>query len=472
MAMRWLSSLMPSLIAVQPALAAVYGLPEPPTPAPTPTAWLLFSDDFLGMSVLDTDDFRTANISVGGQLDRWRLGADLSMLTNRGDDGSTPSRTDEITLSLGYALADQDQDPKPTRWLVTICAGGRAYGDFKGEEIQNNVHDTFGYPEVHLPYDPEQGVGVFGFYHVRITTEPDQHFQLTGPFGRWWMQLESGGLASSEGELQIYGGLNLVSVGRDSLTWIGTRYQWNGGDHPTATSTIVAEKETGWWLHVGLARTPGVLVTASLNPRRETVAGSLGLSIDHDLPIRVGPGYHVDQALKFFPDGGNLGIDVRWQPSWLQGYSLSQRDTLVLVYDFGAAADYDWVDNTVAFDQLVFGWAPSWNVPQPIPRLIWTVAGYAAAGLRLERVLKEGAAPRYPNTDIATAGVVQGELGTRFGFRFNDQADRWYNQARLGVGIDGWLPVPSATVSNGSDTGEFQRPGYSAHVTLGVSVDW
>ena len=85
------------LLATQQLSAAVYGLPEPPTPAPMPQFWFGFSDDFLGMAVLNSDDYRTANISFGGRYDAWRFAVDSSMLTNRGRDGTTPSRTDEVT---------------------------------------------------------------------------------------------------------------------------------------------------------------------------------------------------------------------------------------------------------------------------------------------------------------------------------------------------------------------------------------
>lgn len=472
MSRRALVPLIPLLMAIQPVTAAVYGLPEPPSPAPTPDFWLLFSDDFLGMSVFNTDDFRTANISLGGRVEEWRFGFDLSMLTNRGNDGTTPSRSDEVTFSLGYAVVDDERQHEPTRGLLTVGAGGRAFGDFKGQEIQNTVHGSFGYPEVDLPYDPEQGLGLFAFYHARLTSEPSAQYQLPGPFGRWLLQGESGGLVSTVGEIQVYGGINLVSVGRDSMAWIGTRYQWNGGHNPTATSTIIADKESGWWLVAGLARTPGILVTASVNTRRETVAGSLGLTIDNDLPARVGPGHRVDEALKFFPADGNFGIDVRWQPQWLRETSLSQRDTLVLVYDFGAVPGYDLHDNHVGFDQLVCGWAPSWEIPQPIPRLVWTVAGYTALGLRMERMQTEGDDPRFAQSQIAFAGVAQGEAGTRFGYHFSDRADAWYNQLRVGIGIDGWLPAPSATVSEGGDSARLQQPGYAVHLTVGVMTDW
>jgi hypothetical protein len=452
--------------------AAVYGLPEPPTPAPTPQVWALFSDDFLGMAVFDTDDLRTVNLGFGGRLEGWRLGFDYSVLTNRGLDGTVPSRSDEVTMSLGYALVDQERAGEGTRWLVTVGGGGRAFGDYQGEELQNSVHEAFGYPTLHLPYDPEEGLGLFAFTHARLTTDPAGEYQGHGPFGRWFAQVEAGALGSTVGEVQFYGAVNLVSAGRDSLTWMGTRYQWNGGYQPTATGRIVADKESGWWLVVGMARSPGVLVTASYNPAEDTVAGTLGLTFDRDLPLRVGPGYTVDTALKFFPHGGNLGLDVRWQPSWLANVSWSPRDTVVVVYDFGVVPDYGWQDNSVNFDQLVVGWSPGMRVTPVSSPFVWTVAGYLAGGVRLERIHVEGEAPRFPDEGISAAVVAQAELGTRLGYRFTDETEAWYNQMRLGVGIDGWAPWPPVDIVRGSDHAEHQQPGFSIHVTIGVTVEW
>ncbi len=466
--------LVPLLLVGQPLCAAVYGLPEPPTPAPTPEFWFNFSDDFLGMAVLNTDDYRTANISVGLRLGAWRLAFDSSMLTNRDLDGNAPSRTDEMTYSLGYALIDGEREGR-LRPLLTLGLGGRTYGDYGGESIQNRVHDAFGYKTVEIPYDPEEGTEGFVFYHGRLTLVPPWDYQGSGPFGKWALQAESGGLTSTGEESQIYGALNLVSVGSDSMAWVGARYQWNGGHQPTRTSEIVADKESGWWLVAGLSRTPGILVTASINPSRETVAGTLGLTIDTtSVPIEPGPGFRVDQALKFFPGGGNLGVDLRWQPKWLAAHSLSPRDVLVFNYDFGSVEEDndDWTDCTVGFDQLVLGWGPTWDIPQPLSRLTWTASAYLAGGVRLERIREEEGTPRFQDDGIHVAAVAQGEVGTRLGYRFTDRGDTWFDHLRLGVGVDGWLPYPEVTARNGDDVDHYQVPGFSLHLTFGVTVDW
>lgn len=466
--------LVPALLLVgAPLSAAVYGLPEPPTPAPTPQAWFLFSDDFLGMAVLNTDDYRTANITVGGRWDAWRFAADASMLTNRGRDGSTPSRTDEVTYSLGYAVLDREREEK-WRALLTLGVGGRTYGDLGGESVQNRIHETFGYKTVHLPYDPEEGTDGFVFFHTRLTGVPPWEFQLSGPFGRWAVQVESGGLISTGDEQQLYGAANLVSLGVDSMAWVGARYQWHNDDCLTNTSAIVNDKETGWWLVVGLSRTPGVLITASLNPDRETVAGTLGLTIDSTaIPNHAGDGYRVDQSLKMFMNAASTGLDIRWQPAWLAEMSLSQRDALVLCYDFGEVSAYaDWQDCNVGFDQLVIGWAPTWEVPRFIPRLVWSIGGYGAAGVRLERVHEEDGTPRFTNDSVHIAGVLQGEVGTRIGWRFTERGDSWFDQIRLGAGLDGWLPWPRATVTEGNDSDHLLEPDYSAYLSIGVTVDW
>jgi hypothetical protein len=456
--------------------AAVYGLPEPPTPAPTPQFWLSFSDDFLGMAVLNTDDYRTANVSMGGKFGEnnaaWRFGFDYSMLTNRGDDGSTTSRSDEITASLGYAIIDSERDPELITSLLTLGVGGQLFGNFGGETIQNEMHRTFGYSTVHFPYDANTGIAAFSFYHGRMTLNPPWDYQFVGPFGKWALQGESGGLASNLGQIQVYGGVNVVSYGHDSVAWVGARYQLNGGDLPTTTSTVVAEQESGWWLIIGLARTPGITVTASINPERETVAGTVGLSIDNSVSVREGPGYQIDESLKFYPRGGNFGVDLRWQPKWLNYYSWSPQDNLVLAYDFGSVEEANWEDNSVTFDQLVIGWAPTWQAYLFPQQLVCTAGSYLALGGRAERIHADGPAPRFPEGKVKFSVVGQGELFTRFGWKFNDHPDRWYNQLRVGFGIDGWLPFPAVEVQRGEDHDQYLIPEWSGNVTIGVTVDW
>ena len=50
------------------AATSLYGVPEPPTPMPLPTAWLAIQDDMFGDAVLDTDDFRTGGAHLGLSL--------------------------------------------------------------------------------------------------------------------------------------------------------------------------------------------------------------------------------------------------------------------------------------------------------------------------------------------------------------------------------------------------------------------
>jgi hypothetical protein len=455
------------------ASGAVYGLPEPPTPAPTPDFWFLFSDDFLGMAVFNTDDFRTANISLGGKYQAWRFAIDGSMLTNRGQDGSTPSRSDELTYSLGYAVIDEERSAKSARPLLVLGVGGRTYGDLGGEALQNDVHERFGYPTVSFPYDPQSGTDVFIYAHQRLSLIPPWDYQWNGPFGSWAFQMENGGLGSTGRALQWYSSARIVTVGRDSMAWMGIRYQWNGGDYATETATIVAQKESGWWIDVGLARTPGILMMASLNPNRETVAGSVGITADTQLIVLADKNQPVELALKLWPGVGNLGADVRWQPGWLREHSLSPRDQLVLIYDFGEVPGYeDWTGNTVAFDQMVLGWGPSWSAFSHDSPLTATLNACVAGGIRLERVQESGNAPRYPDTGIKAAVVAQGGLDARFGYRFVDSPDAWVNQFRLGFGLDGWLPYPSTTVQRGVDSGTLFRSGYAWHMTIGSVVEW
>jgi hypothetical protein len=453
--------------------AAVYGLPEPPTPAPHPTWWFAFSDDFLGMAVLNTDDFRTANVTTGGRYAAWRFAVDWSMLTNRGRDGSPASRTDELIYSVGYALIDDEWSNDALRPSVVVGVGGRTYGNLGGESVQNRVHKTAGYAELFLPYDAAQGSDGLLFLHQRLTYEPEQARQFIGPLGHWAGQQESGGFISTGGAFHGFMSARLSAQGRDAETWCGLRYQWNTGDEPTATSELVAAKESGWWIDVGLARRPGVFVVASLNPSRETVAGSAGITIDPNLYARADISQPVEMAFKIFPGAGNLGVDMRWRPGWLREHSPLAHDHVVLVYDFGAVKQRDdWTDNTLTFDQLIAGYGPAWDIIGPQHVISLTALGYLAGGVRFERVQESDANPRFPDTGIHTAGVVQSGTSLRFGVRLFDEPDAWANQFRVGVGVDGWLPFPTRSITRGADKSELFIPGAAWYITLGTQMLW
>ena len=458
-----------SMMAIAPAWGAVYGLPEPPTPAPTPTLWLLFSDDFLGAAVLETDDYRTANIGGGGAWGAWRFGLDGSMLTNRGEGGKPPSRTDELTASAGYAVLDSEHSDGDFRSLLVFGLGLRVDGNLGGQVVQDAIHDAAGYDRVVLPYDTQTGSDGFVFAHARSLLVPPEELAPLGLFACWGIQVEAAGFVGTRALRQGYVGTSLVTLGRESQVWLGARFQANHGDERRATATAVAQRESGWWIVGGISREPGVSLSAGFNPTHNAVSGTLGLSFDTAIVRPPAPAKRVDETLKWAPHGGSLGVDLRWQPAWLAASILSPRDTVVLSYDFGLVPAHDWHDDKVDFDQLVVGWSPTW--PLPTLPLVCEFTGYAAAGVRLERVLTTGPSPRFARSDIAVAGVAQGELGTRLGWRFDDSR-AWYNQLRLGAALDGWLPVPRATARNGNDRDTYMEPGFAAHLTIGIEVNW
>jgi hypothetical protein len=220
---------------------------------------------------------------------------------------------------------------------------------------------------------------------------------------------------------------------------------------------------------------PGITLLASINPTRNTVAGSIGITADSELIPQAQIGQPVDLALKWWPGAGNLGAEVRWQPAWMSEYAVSEQDQTVFIYDFGAVEGYDdWVGNTVTFDQILLGWGPSWSWAMSSIRLTTTLNGYVAGGVRLERVQEQDsvANPRFPDTGVHTAAVVQGGLGARVGYQAFEEEHHWLNQIRLGIGVDGWQPFPSGETHRGADTGSLFRPGFAWYMTVGSHVMW
>ena len=61
-----------------------------------------------------------------------------------------------------------------------------------------------------------------------------------------------------------------------------------------------------------------------MNLPRETVAGTIGLTMENSGLPQEGTGRPVEDSLKYYPHEGNLGVNLRWQPQWRARHSLSQ----------------------------------------------------------------------------------------------------------------------------------------------------
>jgi hypothetical protein len=462
-----------ALSAWAPDLAAatsLYGVPEPPTPAPLPSAWLAVQDDMFGDAIINTDDFRTGGAHAGLAVDRVVLTVDDSAFTSRGANGLQPGRTDEITYTIGYALIDDESIEQPVSGLVIAGVGGRTTGDYGGERIQNHIHNAFGYQPLSLPYDSQHGTSGVGYLYARSLWLPwrDCPAPLPKAIG---IQVETAALATTAHEQEELVSLELVAIGAQGVGWCGAQYQRNAGTPPTQTAGIVARHEDGFWLTAGLGRQPGFFVSASYNPDTHAIDGNVGVTIAPSVDRSDDTKLPTSETFTYYPVGGAIGAQVQWQSVAFNDQGPLRHDLLV-DYHFGGVPHYSWYNNRVDEDQLLVGYEPEYV--HAVPGLAWLVTEnyvYAAGGVRVERVHVLMAPSRYPQA-TSTSAVVQGGGGIRIGTDVDGDASWFMNQIRLGIGYDAWVPVTRAHVASQTETGRFQKPGATPVLTLGFNVIW
>jgi hypothetical protein len=465
------------------AHGALAGLPQPPSPGPPPTVWLSTSNDNLGGAVLDRDDFRTGALSGGATIGHWALGFDASMLTNKATTGGTPSRIDELTGSLGWSVGDHQDGHLGWSWLATAGGGVRAFGDFGGQRFQDALHRRSGYRPLDLPYDRERAVDALGFVLGRVgfscPTSPGWSF--FAPAGRWGFTLGGASLATTGGELEAEAELDAVYSGADGSTWLGTRFRASGGTPATPTAEIVAHHEDGPWLVTGATIEPagqalGALLTAGVNPQKRAAYGTIGIDW-LQRPPAVGEVFAVEQDVGYY-SGAVVGFQYRWQPlplreagpEWVRRWVRSE---VLIDYRFGGTPNYGWRDIEVLSDQALAGFAPTITPPPLFGVVRLMPYGYAALGVRIERLAAWGPQPRFPEQS-ATRGVTQIGCGLRLAPTVGEAYPSWkgLDRWRLGAGYDRWFPWQGAAVSNGTDHDEFQRTNWAVGGYVGLVLDW
>lgn len=471
--LRWLVVGMALLFSSRSGLAAatsMYGMPEPPTPAPLPTAWLAVQDDLFGDAILNTDDYRTGGGHVGLSIAGLVLTVDDSAFTSRGAQGRPPGRTDELTYTVGYALIESEGIDQTLGGLLIVGGGGRSYGNYDGQRIQNSIHSRFGFQPLYLPYDQEHGTAVVGYLYGRSLWLPWRHCPRPLPDAIGF-QIEAASLATTQREQEEYASLEVVAFGTQGVGWVGVQYQHNAGTPPTMTAGIVARHENGFWLTAGLGRQPGFYVAASVDPSTRAVDGNVGITIASNAGAADPSNLPASETFLFLPQGGSIGAQVRWQPVSFNDQG-PLRHELLIDYHYGSVPHYSWSNNRVDEDQILIGYEPEFV--HAVPGIGWLMAEtylYAAGGVRIERVRVLAAPSRYQQATGTTA-VGQGGGGLRLGLNVGDDPTRFINQIRVGIGYDGWIPVVRHRVEGPMESGYFLKPGAAPVLSVGFNVMW
>jgi hypothetical protein len=453
------------------AVVAPAGVPQPPTPAPTPVVWFALQDDLFGDAVIETDDFRTGGMHVGAEYHRWLLAVDASALTNRGTKAQNqpPDRSDELTYTLGYALTQRESRTRAVGWLLAAGAGGRTYGDLGGEGIQNGLHGASGFPTLRLPYDRQRGTVGIGYAYGRLLWLPLRALPAPLP-SAVGLQVDGSGTGTSIGGRTGTVSADLVAMGGQAVAWAGVAYQRTQGREPTRVARIVADHENGLWITAGLARAPGVYVSAAIDPRTGAVDGNIGATVGPAAPVRRRK--EIDESLELYAQGGAIGVQVRWSLGGSDREHVGLRHLMLFDYHFGTVPGYAWRGNRVEEDQAVIGYEPA--LAGPVPALPWLISEeylYGAGGVRVERVQVVTPPARFAQ-DTATAPVATGGVGLRVGLNLGGKPTRLLNQIRLGVEWSAWAPLRRQVIGDGGDHAYYLNPGSAVVLSLGFATYW
>ena len=455
------------------AYAAVPGVPAPPRPGPVPMAWANWANDAFGGEVgVNPDDFRTNAFGMGFNVEQWIFYADLSLLTDKQDGiGTTPSRSDELTISIGRMLVnEQDADQQ----VVAMAGLGlRHADDLGGGSLQNEWHRRIEFPEVTAPYDETATAGTAWFSSQLLWMgEPDdgEHDRVFAAGSRFGLSFDLSALASTEGELQADFGTNLLWAGHDGVVWLGYRYQMRGSEALTDAAAVVSARERGSWISYGFS-VGAWYFEAALHPEESLSTGRLGWMIDRP-PIHSS----IGEDVLTFELGGTigeygLGVQSLWQPRWLRDAGgVGDRSRLFWDYRFGRVPESD-LDLSVRYQHGMAGLDVSLFPPRDGLQINPFL--YGGLGWRVEEVIHEGPFPIYAE-ERKSGPAFQGGAGCRL---------TWGRQPKRGRGVqygltlayDRWYAFGSQDISALDGSGQQftlldERDTVTARVM--ISVGW
>ena len=370
-----------------------------------PTAWVTLGNDSWGPQLIDNrDDGRTAELTAGGGIGRWRITVNASMLT----DKPRLRRSDELTATVAYALWQDDLS------AVVVAGGGRVAGDLGGASIQQRWHDAVGYAFDQLAYDPTE---------VQVDPLAGLTAYRDWRRGIWGVRGLAQGLVTGHGELQgLLGGHFLVGI-PGVPWWGGPEYHLRGGSPVGSVAKEVAIQERGPWLASGVRvgcltaaigtalvgdaiegslgyTTPtvapqpgawlltfevGATMTAPglvqrlrgakrnfpIEVRLDTRAGTVpGQNFDHDSvryrQVSIGPGWAPRWGNHLVAIGPDLDAGIGWRVDGTVPEDSAtqlpevQRHGVTLTTSVGAAADFH------LEPALQVGVSGSWDLSQPL----------------------------------------------------------------------------------------------------------
>jgi hypothetical protein len=449
-----------SIVACSSALAGeIAGLrPQLPTSIQRDLD-VTFVNDFLGRGG-SIDDFRTQQLIISVTFsDRWIAILDHSILTL--NDGPSPGRIDQLSVSLGYELTNLQDDTRADRLIVGT--GLRSVGDFAGERIQNGFHRIVGSGIEELAYTDTTGSDLtvwFDAERYRVLRDSTD----SGLWKAWRIgyQLRASSLLTGGGQWDSAISMHAVMSKPVVDIWLGVRSDWRDGyDDPVLRETASEEEDVA----VVLGARIGPLVVETVQQFNNNASyGQIRLVSSANDARGIEDGHSrwgLDIGV-LLPDvqlrlSGHLPVRIlttnasQWHESLLIGLGYGEpqykNDTSLFTRSRQIDASVE-LERPLSADN---NWLSAY--------------GSAGAGWRDEKMTGDGELQGETSAAVGRV-VLTASAGLRF--RAFSYRDRW--RFRVQIGLVGRLPVDGAEVQIAGQPYRIQRSALD--LMLGAAFDF
>ncbi len=435
----------------------ISGLPPHLVPTIDPDYRFFLGNDFLAPGT--NDDFRTQQIISTARFgERWTAVLDHSMLTRADAIGGPPARIDLMSLSLGFDLL-REYDENRSRSL-TLGAGARAVGNFEGARVQNGFHALIGSGISFLPYadtrTTDATLWLLAERHALPWPSTD-HGSFAGWRAGYW--LRAGALATGDGQLDAVAGLYAVASRPGLDLWLGVRRDWRDGYDADIVQIETSAEESKAAVAWGLRW--GSLVVETVH-RLDSFASYGQVSFVSSNNTRGEPSSRNSRAdLQFGLNVPQMTFQLasRWHTRLLTETGSDWRESVLIDLRGGRPQLGRDVRRFVETAQLALGleWSRSVACFPEWLRVYFS----AAAGWRSEQLVGRGRLSGVRSEAVGRA-VLQADAGLEIDA--TRIRDNWRH--RLRIGVTGWRPASTATLSDQGVAATLHEPGAS------ISVVW
>ena len=417
---------------------------------------ITFGNDFFGRGGR-SDNFRTQQLIINAKLsDRWTAILDHSILTLGASP--TPSRVDQLSGSLGYAVIDAVNDRLANKLVVGV--GIRNVGDFAGQRIQNGFHRLVASEIKTYPYVDTQSSDATAWFDA----DHFRSFGKRGEVGNWrtgyWLRGSS--LITSDGQWDAAAGIYAVATRPAIDAWLGVRRDWRSGyESAVLAETAAAEDDVA------------IVLGARLGPILFETVQQLNNDASYGQVRLISSGFRDTAArngdARLGLTGSILAPDVQlrltgsYRTRLFTAAGSSWREAVIATVSYGEPQYEDNANIFTRSQQLEVGL----DLERPLPEQSgWlSVYGSAGAGWRSERLIGANALQGEKSGSVGRAVL---SLGAGLRFDAASLGEQW--RFRMQLGLHGRLPFQDASLRIGDAALPVQQAALD--VVFGMSLEF